>query len=81
MSRETMFLDEDQALNEVLPFLDKWAEDLGVDDYVQAPIVSAERWSAFFGNLEVCPSHIEPPNRFYRVVGDKSSNKQTKTRL
>ncbi|RXW22621.1 hypothetical protein EST38_g3244 [Candolleomyces aberdarensis] len=64
VSRETMFLDEDQALNDALPFLDKWADDLEVGDYVHAPITSGERWSEFFDNLEVCPSYVNSPSQF-----------------
>ncbi|KAJ2912274.1 hypothetical protein MD484_g8140, partial [Candolleomyces efflorescens] len=80
VSRETMFLDEDQALNEALPFLDKWADDLEVAEYVHAPITSAERWSDFFGKLEVCPSYVSSPSRLDNFVG-KNGSKQLQARL
>lgn len=80
VSRETMFLDEDQALNEALPFLDKWADDLEVAEYVHAPITSAERWSDFFGKLEVCPSYVSCPSQFDNIIS-KNGSKQLQARL
>ncbi|KAF9501730.1 acyl-CoA dehydrogenase NM domain-like protein [Pleurotus eryngii] len=52
ISAEDQFAKEDEALLAALPMLDKWLEDVGVEEYVSAPIVSKERWEGFVTGLE-----------------------------
>ncbi|KAJ3531123.1 hypothetical protein NMY22_g8285 [Coprinellus aureogranulatus] len=56
-TRENQFHDLDRAVQDALPHLDQWLEDLGVEEYVSAPIIHHDRWMDFFHNLEIAPSH------------------------
>ncbi|PLN80602.1 acyl-CoA dehydrogenase/oxidase [Aspergillus taichungensis] len=52
ISRESMFADEAQALDSVLPQLDGLLNQTGVQPYCSAPILSQDSWEAFVDQLE-----------------------------
>ncbi|KAJ6606033.1 acyl-CoA dehydrogenase NM domain-like protein [Mycena vulgaris] len=53
VGQEELVRAEDDALRTALPRIEEWIVRSEVRRYVTAPIVSAERWSAFLAELEV----------------------------
>lgn len=58
---------EERAFGAALPLLDVWLEKVDMDQYVTAPITSAEKWVQFVNGLEVFsggkPNPIVSPAR------------------
>ena len=52
VNRESMFAEEAQALDSVLPQLDKLLNRTGAQPYCSAPILSQDSWEAFVDQLE-----------------------------
>ncbi|KAH7908513.1 acyl-CoA dehydrogenase NM domain-like protein [Hygrophoropsis aurantiaca] len=51
-SRSAQFEAEDKAIRAAMPLLDTWLEDTGIQPYIRAPIVCAERWATFVEQLD-----------------------------
>jgi hypothetical protein len=52
-SRLEQRMKEDAAVTTMMHDLDTYLDDLGIAEYVQAPIVSDERWKAYVSELPV----------------------------
>ncbi|KAI0790862.1 acyl-CoA dehydrogenase NM domain-like protein [Abortiporus biennis] len=53
ISRQDIFEMESKALDEMLPHVERLVDDMGMEPYVSAPIVSDEKWDAFIESLPV----------------------------
>lgn len=51
LKQEALLTKTNEALDAALPHLDEWVEATGIEPYVKAPIVSAERWNDFVATL------------------------------
>jgi len=53
ISRIQQRIREDEAVSSFMPHLEVYLEELNIDKYVSAPIVSDNEWKSYLGNLPV----------------------------
>jgi hypothetical protein len=61
LSRMQQRLQEDAALTSFLPHLPTYLDQLSIEKYVKAPIVSDAAWKAYLPNLQSYTGTASPP--------------------
>ncbi|KAF9240048.1 acyl-CoA oxidase [Melanogaster broomeanus] len=60
LTRIDQRIREDEAVTSVIPNLETYLDDLNIEEYVSAPIVSDEAWKAYYGAMPVFTGNAVP---------------------
>jgi hypothetical protein len=62
LTRILQRIREDEAITSTLPYLDTYLNDLAIEEYVSAPIVSDEAWKEYHDAMPVFTGNAIPIN-------------------
>ncbi|KIJ62260.1 hypothetical protein HYDPIDRAFT_30524 [Hydnomerulius pinastri MD-312] len=60
LTRIIQRIREDDAVTSAIPHLDTYLDDLGIEEYVSAPIVSDGAWKEYYGTMPVFTGNAVP---------------------
>lgn len=67
LTRLVQRMREDKAITAVMPHLEGYLDDLSIEEYVSAPIVSDKAWKEYVGAMPVYTGNAVPESSFDQV--------------